>query len=60
SREPSAPELERLRALVAAETDELAKHPEEAAQLAPSDPALAPWVAVARVLLNTDEFMTRE
>ena len=39
---------------------ELAKHPEEAKQLAPSDPALAPWVAIARVLLNTDEFMTRE
>ena len=31
----------------------------EAAKLA-SSPDLAPWVALARVLLNTDEFITRE
>ncbi|MFN0106656.1 MAG: PSD1 and planctomycete cytochrome C domain-containing protein [Bryobacteraceae bacterium] len=59
SRRPSATEAARLRALLNAEKDDLATHPEDAAKLA-ADPALAPWTALARVLINTDEFITRE
>jgi len=65
-RYPSVAELSRLRALLAMERDALHTHPEEAAKLIPSGSAdadrveLAAWVSVARVLLNTDEFITRE
>jgi len=59
ARRPSATEFARLRMLLNAEKDELATHPEDAAKLA-ADPALAPWTAIARVLINTDEFITRE
>jgi len=43
AREPSTDELQRLRGVVAAESD-----------------AKAAWTSVARVLLNLDEFVTRE
>jgi hypothetical protein len=59
SRRPTATEHARLQTFFNAEKDAAATHPEEAAKLAPS-PELAPWVALARVLLNTDEFITRE
>ncbi len=59
SRRPSGTETARLRTLFNAEKDDLATHPEDAAKLA-SDPLLAPWTAIARVLINTDEFITRE
>ncbi len=59
SRPPSASESARLLRLFHTEKDDLATHPEEAAKLSP-DPALAPWTALARVLINTDEFITRE
>jgi hypothetical protein len=59
ARRPSPAEAARLKSLLNSETDDLATHPEEAAKLA-SDHALAPWVALARVLFNTDEFITRE
>jgi hypothetical protein len=67
SREPSAAELAELRSLLAGEIDALHTHPREADQLVPANtpegPArveLAAWVSLARVLLNTDEFITRE
>ncbi|MFN3326610.1 MAG: DUF1553 domain-containing protein [Bryobacteraceae bacterium] len=67
SREPRPKELKRLRALYAAERDALLTHPPEAESLAgAASPAganrteMAAWVAIARVLMNTDEFMTRE
>jgi len=59
ARKPSASEAGRLRTLFNAEKDDLATHPEDAGKLA-ADPLLAPWTALARVLLNTDEFITRE
>jgi len=59
ARAPSAAEMARLRTLFHAEKDDLATNPAEAAKLS-ADPALAPWTALARVLINTDEFITRE
>ncbi|MBI3281488.1 MAG: PSD1 domain-containing protein [Acidobacteria bacterium] len=67
SRQPDVSELERLRELLAAERDDLESRPEEAEELVRADPSagahaieLAVWTALSRVLLNTDEFMTRE
>ena len=51
-------ERERLARLVAAELDEYKTHPEAAQKL--GGPELAAWTAVSRVLMNTDEFITRE
>ena len=59
ARRPSVTEAARLGTLLNAEKDELATHPDDAGKLA-ADPALAPWTAIARVLINTDEFITRE
>lgn len=59
ARPPTAKEAARLMTLLNAERDDAATHPQEAAKLA-GDAALAPWVALARVLINTDEFITRE
>jgi hypothetical protein len=65
SRQPAAAEAEQIRRLLAGELDDLHTRPEEVRQLvkpAAGDEAveLAAWTAVARVLLNTDEFITRE
>jgi hypothetical protein len=67
SRAPSQKELARLREFTAAESDRLQSNPEEAKLLLPKElPAgvdsheLALWTSVARVLFNTDEFITRE
>lgn len=67
ARKPRAKELERLRSLLAVERDELATHPEEVEKLvggkasAEADRAeMAAWISVARVILNMDEFITRE
>ncbi|MBZ2180130.1 MAG: DUF1549 and DUF1553 domain-containing protein [Acidobacteria bacterium] len=59
---PTARERERLRRLHAVERDAFATKPEEAEALAGkgAGPELAAWTTVARVLLNTDEFITRE
>src|SRR6476620_8083735 len=57
-RKPDAVEQNRLARLVAAELDEYKTHPEAANKL--GGPELAAWTAVSRVLLNTDEFITRE
>jgi hypothetical protein len=61
ARKPSPKERERMLRLLSVEKDDLQTHPESAAKLAgSSDPELAAWTALARVLLNTDEFITRE
>jgi hypothetical protein len=61
SRPPSARERERLRTLYATERDALQTQPEDVQALAGSgDIELAAWVSLSRVLMNTDEFMTRE
>ena len=57
-RKPDSVERERLAGLVAAELDEYRTHPEAAQKL--GGPDLAAWTAVSRVLMNTDEFITRE
>ena len=57
-RKPDSVERERLARLVAAELDEYKTHPEAAQKL--GGPELAAWTAVSRVLMNTDEFITRE
>ncbi len=63
-RPPRDREAEVIRELLAHEKDALQTSPEEAAQLAPGagdhPVELASWTAVARVLMNTDEFITRE
>jgi hypothetical protein len=61
-REPSQTERERLTRLFQVERDAFQTRPGEAAAIAGEGaPAeLAAWTAVARVLLNTDEFITRE
>jgi len=61
SRPPSASERDRLLRLLHLERDEFSTKPEEAKLLTGKpDPDLAAWTALSRVLLNTDEFITRE
>jgi hypothetical protein len=57
-RTPDSLERETLARLVAAELDEYKTHPEAAQKL--GGPELAAWTAVSRILMNTDEFITRE
>jgi len=57
-RAPSASEKQRL--LTLHDQEATALDAKAAAQLLPARPAAAAWVSVARVLLNIDEFMTRE
>ncbi len=57
-RAPTGRELGRLTAFHAKQAAELTG--DEAKKLSPENPTLAPWVTVARVLLNLDEFITRE
>jgi mono/diheme cytochrome c family protein len=59
SRAPTATERERLEALLARSREWYRAHPEEAKLLA-GDAETAAWTATARVLLNLDEFLTRE
>jgi mono/diheme cytochrome c family protein len=63
-REPSAAEIERLTRFLAEQKREYEADADSAKQFAkgvPGDPATAAaWVAVARVVLNLDEFITRE
>lgn len=58
-RPAEAVERERLAKYLDAQTNLVAKE-KSAATLLPAAPPLAPWVGVGRVLLNLDEFMTRE
>ena len=64
SRRPDAREAAVIERLVANERDALQTEPGEARLLAldgPDDPIeLATWTSVARTLMNTDEFITRE
>jgi hypothetical protein len=60
AREPTERELGRLQAFLAREESGLAGKPDEAKKLSPDAPERAAWVMVARVLLNLDEFITRE
>ncbi len=67
-RPPSDGELDRLAALLDQQRNDFTADPEAAARLAPvveddgcTDPVeRAAWTTVARVLLNLDEFVTRE
>ncbi|MBY0503586.1 MAG: PSD1 and planctomycete cytochrome C domain-containing protein [Bryobacteraceae bacterium] len=57
---PAAPaERERLAKYLDLQANLVAKE-NSAATLLPAEPSLAPWVGLSRVLLNLDEFMTRE
>jgi hypothetical protein len=58
-RKPDKLEHERLARLAAAELDEYKTKPETAEKLG-GGPETAAWTAVSRVLMNTDEFITRE
>ena len=60
SREPSERELSRLQSFLARQQADFAAKPGEAKAVSPKAPDRAAWVMVARVLLNLDEFITRE
>ena len=67
AREPSAVESSRLAALLAGQRQTFAAAEEDAKKVAPANVPpgssiadAAAWTAVARVLLNLDEFITRE
>lgn len=61
ARKPDISERERLSRLYATELDAFQSAPEEAEKISgKKDANLAAWTTVARVLLNTDEFITRE
>src|SRR5262249_53124051 len=68
ARRPSDREAKRLGELFDAQLKLCEEYPEDAAKLAGKGPKpsgvegaeLATWVAVARVLMNLDEFITRE
>ena len=66
-RQPRPTEQARLEQFLAVQLDDFLTHPEKARRVlgqdAPEDadiPQLAAWLAVSRVLLNLDEFVTRE
>ena len=68
SRTPSPEERKSLQRFIELQQEEFRKHPDTAAAL-PGDGATSPtgdpvelaaWIATARVLLNIDEFITRE
>ena len=67
ARAPSPDERDRLMKLVEQQRQAFAREPELARQIVKGDPPagvdhaeLAAWTAVARVLMNLDEFITRE
>jgi hypothetical protein len=60
AREPNARELARLQAFLRRQQTDLQSRPAEAKGVSPDAPDRAAWVMVARVLLNLDEFITRE
>jgi hypothetical protein len=59
-RPPNARERQRLSEFLQQQSAALAQSPEQAAALLPLQPAEAAWASAARVLLNLDEFITRE
>jgi mono/diheme cytochrome c family protein len=67
ARKPSEREVQVLKLLLDKQREAFAKEPAKGRDLVPSDlpkdadvPELAAWTAAARVLLNLDEFITRE
>ncbi len=67
ARQPSAKEVQVLKRLLDRQREAFAKEPQQARALVPADlpkdadvPEFAAWTAAARVLLNLDEFITRE
>jgi hypothetical protein len=67
AREPKPQEQQRLEQFLARQRDDFQTHPEEAKEAVSgavpegvTTPELAAWSAVSRVLLNLDEFITRE
>ena len=67
ARAPDSAEITRLREFVANEIDHLRTKPKEARAMLPKDTPtsagteeLAAYISLARVLFNTDEFITRE
>jgi len=60
SREPGERELGRLQSFLARQRLDFTANPAEAKTVSPDAPDRAAWVMVARVLLNLDEFITRE
>ena len=67
ARPPKPAEVERLSDFLARQLDDFRTKPHEAETLVPKDrrqdadvPLLAAWSATSRVLLNLDEFITRE
>jgi mono/diheme cytochrome c family protein len=60
SREPSERELSRLESFLVRQRTDFAANPNEAKVVSVDAPDRAAWVMVARVLLNLDEFITRE
>jgi hypothetical protein len=66
-RAPNAQEREQFANFVARQLDDFQSNPEETAKAVPADdvptteqPVLAAWMAASRILLNLDEFITRE
>jgi hypothetical protein len=59
-RPPSTIERDRLQSLLDSASTALAADAKSAAEILPIRPADAAWVSVTRVLLNLDEFITRE
>ena len=66
-RQPRPTEQARLEQFLATQLDDFLTYPEKARQVLAQDvpedadvPQLAAWLAVSRVLLNLDEFVTRE
>lgn len=59
-RAPSSAERARLAALLSSSSAALSANAKAASELLPVNPGEAAWVNVARVLLNLDEFITRE
>ena len=59
SRKPLKEELQQLATLLDTSIDYYTEHPEDAERLSPMAPERAPLTATVRVLLNLDEFLTR-
>jgi hypothetical protein len=59
-RMPTQTERQRRLQFLEDQASRLNQNPKAAAQVAPVEPMAAAWVSVSRVLLNLDEFKTRE
>jgi len=52
-------EVQQLEGLLKTSTDYYRKNPKDAEKLSPKAPEQAPLTATVRILLNLDEFLTR-